>query len=340
MSYELPDLILRNVLDSILIVDDKGAIIYVNAAAEKLFNKKSGELVGQSFGYPIQVDEVQEIEIFMNKSAVTAQMLATSIQWKNKSLHVLSLRDITELKRISAELEKQKQKLQNSNRELEQYASLASHDLKEPARKIMLYSERLLHHPAVAASTDLSNPVMIIRNCAQRMQMLIKGIAEYSRSADPVQHFIDIDCNEVLQDVLNDLELPIRESKATIVREKLPNITGVKIQIHQLFQNLILNAIKYARKEVPPQITISCQDLDDRVQVKISDNGIGLDNSHAEKIFQPFQRLHPSHNSGTGIGLTICKKIVHAHGGNIWVNAGKKCGCEFVFTLSKEPDHV
>lgn len=167
------------------------------------------------------------------------------------------------------------------------------------------------------------------------MRVLISGIAEYSRYSEPGEITL-VDLNEVIKEVINDLEITIAEKHAKIECDMLPTIEALRIQMHQLFMNLISNAIKYARNDSQPEINMTMSEEEVYVEIKAKDNGIGFDNNYADKDFQPFRRLHTEQvYDGTGIGLTICKKIVEAHGGEIQVHSTKGEGSEFILKLPK-----
>lgn len=336
MSQNLSDTILATLRDGVLIVNAEGEIIYSNQAAQDLFMKDAAGLLGHAFGFPVTPFEIQEIEILQHNKVLTVQMLATNIHWNDQGAFLLSLRDITELKRISSELELQKVKLEKSNKELEQYAYFASHDLKAPVRKITLFSSRLLKNEGVQVLPEVKEQIEKILNCGERMYSLIGGIAEYS-GFSVSQHFVNVSLNEVVKGVLSDLDEQITEKDATIEIDNLPDIEASRVQMHQLFLNLISNAVKYSRKDVPPHVRIKYSDHLSHIEVSIIDNGIGLNNIHADKIFEPFQRLHANEYEGSGIGLAICKKIVEAHGGTIYVSSSPGNGAEFIFTLAKNP---
>jgi light-regulated signal transduction histidine kinase (bacteriophytochrome) len=330
------DIILESLRDGVLIVNTSGEIIFCNKAAQNLFSKPASELIGKPFGFPVTSAEVQEIELFVNNRILTVQMAGTLIHWDGQDAYLLSLREITELKKISKELEMQKFKLEMSNRELEQYASFASHDLKEPIRKIMIFATRLLRNDNIQSVPDITMQVEKILQCGERMNSLVSGIAEYSGHTGD-QNFATVDLNEVVHDVMSDLEEHITEKKARLHVEPLPVIEADPIQMHKLFLNLLSNSIKYSKKDVAPEISVRATDQGSHVRLAIADNGIGFNQSHANKIFEPFQRLHSKEYEGSGIGLAICKRIVESHGGAISFKSVPGDGAEFSFTLAKNP---
>lgn len=335
MSQNISDTILKNLLDGVLIVDSNGVIIYANKAAEILFDRTHENLCGHPFGFPVNPYEVQELEVVRKDKILTVQMLATGIRWNNSDACLLSIRDITELKNTSLESTRQKDKLESVNKDLEQYASLASHDLKEPVRKIITYTDRLLNNKSYESVQDVKEDLDRIFRSANRMYSLINGIAEYSRFQHMKEKYVPVDLNLVVKEVLYDLEMNIAEKSALIKCEDLPTIEAIKIQMHQLFLNIISNAIKYSREDVPPEIFITHANYDYDVEITVSDNGIGFDEKYATRVFQPFTRLQNKGYEGSGIGLAICKKIVNAHGGEIKVKSIPGAGSQFTFTLEK-----
>lgn len=333
-SLPSPEVILQSMIDGVLIVDHNGTILYSNPAAEKLFQRTTNELCGSSFGFPVLMHEANDISIVQNGRLKTYHMLATPILWNKEDACLLTLRDITELTSLSRELQEKKTRLEQTNLELEQYASLASHDLKEPIRKIVFYADRLLMKANL--EEDVKSQITKINQAAERLRMLIAGIAEFSRVIKSEAPFITVDLNAVVKEILQDLDLSIAEKEAIITVTALPSVQAIPIQMHQLFLNLLSNALKYSRKEVAPKICVASEEDDEVVFISIVDNGVGFDEQFAEKIFEPFKRLHTKEVDGTGIGLAICKKIVEVHGGYIEVKSKIGEGSEFKFSLRKQ----
>lgn len=330
------DVILDNLLDAVLIVDQSGSILYSNKAAELMFGKKSPELLNQNFGYPVTPYEVQEIQVMNHEKFRIVQMLASVIQWATGDAFLLSLRDVTDQKMFESQLQEERRKLEITNFENEQYASLASHDLKEPVRKIMIFCDRLMSTAGDELTEKVREQLVKIHSSAVRMQMLISGIADFSRITKVSEAFIDTDLSQVVADVCGDLELLISEKKAIIEAERLGSVEAIPTQMHQLFLNLISNSIKYAKPDEAPHIRITSTDAgDEHLQIELLDNGIGFENKFSERVFQPFARLHSAHTDGSGIGLAICKRIVEAHNGSITVESAPGRGCRFRFTIGK-----
>lgn len=236
--------------------------------------------------------------------------------------------DITPLKQAQQALEDHAHRLEQSNQELEQFTTIASHDLQEPLRKIMVFSEML----ASTISPEGEDALHRLQNAVTRMQNLLNALLSLSRINRKGQPFRAVDLNEVLGNVLDDLQLALQETQGQVLREPLMVIVGDETQIYQLFQNLIGNAIKYHREHVPPLIKVSGQISEDRqfYQIMIEDNGIGIKEEHYTRIFEPFQRLHgASLYPGTGMGLTICQKIIERHRGGLIVSSQLGQGSQF-----------
>ena len=328
------DTILENLLDAVLVVNDSGNIIYANQSAQNLFRRPAVELVGQPFGFPIIPYEVQEIEVLKDGEILTVQMLASHIPWDGQKASLLSLRDITAQKQVQEELVRQRKVLEKTSEENAQYASLASHDLKEPIRKILMYSDRLLHKGNLEENDK--GQLMKIQSCAKRMHSLITGIAELSR-INHVRHiFKPVDLKVIVEEVRADLEFQVEEKNAIVEVGDLPVIDGIQDEMYQLFLNLISNSLKYSASDKRPHIHIQ-QKLtdDDYVCIECVDNGIGFDNELGKKLFQPFQRLHTTKYEGMGIGLTLCQKIVDVHKGDIMAEGKPGEGARFTIRLPK-----
>ena len=209
--------------------------------------------------------------------------------------------------------------LKKSNKELEQFAYVASHDLREPLRKIRAFGERLEQKYKDSLQGDGAFYLERMKDAARRMQILIDDLLAFSRVATQDIVFKDVDLNEVLQNTLSDLETRIQNDDAIIESRSLPHVKGNSTQITQVFQNLIGNALKFKKADIPLHLQIEYQSTDKEHIIKFIDNGIGFDPKDAESIFVIFQRLHGrSEYEGTGIGLAICKKIMENHGGSVY----------------------
>ena len=241
---------------------------------------------------------------------------------------------LLQLSEVSLEI-KNKELIQK-NKELEQFAYVASHDLQEPLRTTASFVELLQRQYKGQLDENADKYLNYLVNASDRMQVLIKDLLDYSLIGSK-KAFKKIDCNVLVQEVLMDLGTAIQESKTDIQVEKLPLINGYDIEIKQLFQNLITNAIKFRKKDVVPQIKISASKKDTAWEFAIKDNGIGINEQHKDRIFVIFQRLHTrTAYEGSGIGLSHCKKIVELHDGKIWLESQPGEGTTFYFTIQKK----
>lgn len=244
--------------------------------------------------------------------------------------------DVTEAREMLNRLSEKTDELERSNKELEEFAYVASHDLQEPLRKVANFSQLLAKRYKGQLDERADEFIGYIVGGAVRMQNLITALLQYSRVGREQIEQQEMDLNAVLEDAKSVLELQIEENQATIKSTKLPKVSGHKQLMQQVLQNLIGNALKYRSKE-PPLVNISAKKEGNCWQIEVRDNGMGFEQQYAERIFQIFQRLHTqSELPGTGFGLTICKKIVERHGGKIWVESQPGVGSSFYFTLPIE----
>lgn len=248
--------------------------------------------------------------------------------------------DITQRKQAEETSQNYAEKLARSNRELEDLAFIASHDLNEPLRKIKAFGRKLV---SSASKLDEQERDYLKRtiNAATRMRQMIDGLLSLSLVTRDGQSFVQTDVGIILSEVLIDLEFQISRTKGSVKTCDFPMIQADPLQIRQLFQNLIGSALKYHRPGVPPEVHISCQSIaPNTIQIQIQDNGIGFDQSQMERIFQPLQRLVSDNEfEGSGMGLSICRKIVERHGGAIIAHSDLGQGSNFVITLPTQPLH-
>ena len=271
----------------------------------------------------------KEIVLNVNNKKIPVNISFTDLQPMVEAIGVV-VTDLTEKKyneqallEYQQQLEQKVSELNTTNTNLGQFIHVISHDLKEPLRKILMYTERL----EGSDSNGSLQPVNVIKASALRLNSLVDDLVKYAFSSVTVKEDISkVDLNLIIKDVADDLEIAITENNAQIYAIDLPTITGSNVQMRQLFSNLIVNAIKYKKSGSSPVISISHKKVLENNQhfykIDINDNGIGMDNAHLGKIFTIFQRLHMRNEySGNGIGLAICKKIMENHFGRIEVQS-------------------
>jgi len=228
--------------------------------------------------------------------------------------------------------------LGRSNTELEHYASIASHDLQEPLRKIQMFAERLNHHDADNLSDRSRDYLARMSGAAGRMQSLIDGLLAYSRLARQEGSRKDIELDVVVREVIADLRMAIADVGGKVEVGPLPEVAADPVQMRQLLQNLVANGLKFHREGVAPLVRIEGAADGETVTFTVSDNGIGIEQRFADRIFEVFERLHPrTAYEGTGVGLAVCRRIVERHGGRISVESVPGEGSTFIVELPRTP---
>jgi light-regulated signal transduction histidine kinase (bacteriophytochrome) len=252
----------------------------------------------------------------------------------SKDVIIVTVQDITETKESQLRLQQTIGELKRSNRNLEEFAHAASHDLKEPVRKIHYFTQQLKEQLEARLKEDEVRSFGRIEKSTERMSRLIDDLLLYSYVSLHPHEKEPVNLNETVGQVLEDLELDIQQKKAKIHVGSLPQLPGYKRQLQQLFQNLIANALKYSKPGLAPHITIRAE-LREGAEglchlIEVSDNGIGFEQQYSEKIFQMFARLHGNAEySGTGVGLAIARKVVENHDGSIEVSSEPEKGASF-----------
>ncbi len=255
--------------------------------------------------------------------------------------------EIVERKKVEQDLRQFTSKLEQSNRELQDFAYVASHDLQEPLRKIQAFGDRLKAKCGDAISDKGKDYLERMQSAANRAQTLINDLLAFSRVTSKAQPFVEANLNKIVQGVLSDLEVRIEETKAKIDLGDLPTLEADRLQMRQLLQNLIGNALKYRKEDVNPEIEIKANLYEEKIEdsngekilkdmyrITVADNGIGFDEKYVDKIFTVFQRLHGRKTyEGTGVGLAICRKIVERHNGEITATSTPGKGSTFIVTI-------
>ncbi len=257
------------------------------------------------------------------------------IKFRTRSIQLQKIKLVEKVNEQTLQLVQSTKELEQKNKELEQFVYIASHDLQEPLRTTTGFVNLLQKQYKGNLDEKADKYLDFITEASARMKTLIKDLLDYSligKSKD----FVQVDTDKILQEVVADLGTAITETGAVITAETLPVVTGHPTEIKQLFQNLIINAIKFRKKDFTPEIKITFKNKGDRWQFSIQDNGIGIEAQHKEKIFIIFQRLHSRTDyEGSGIGLAHVKKIVNIHNGDIWIESEFGIGSTFNFTLQK-----
>jgi two-component system CheB/CheR fusion protein len=264
---------------------------------------------------------------------------------------VITCNDLTEKKDTEDRLRQANQELESSNTELQQYAFVASHDLKEPLRKIHMFGNMLKERYNDNMEEKAMDYLNRIINSSSRMTSLINDLLKFSRLSQ-VNYFEQVNLNVIIKEILSDLEILIQEKNAIVTVSRLPVIEAVPGQLRQVFQNLLSNAFKFSRKDIQPMINISATRIKYKrfdspadlngpyLCITISDNGIGFDEKYLDKIFVLFQRLHTKDKfEGTGIGLAVTRKIVDKHNGLITAHSREKEGATFTIILPVKQEH-
>lgn len=343
--------------DAIILADKKGKIVFANKGTENLFGYSKEELIGNSLTIlmPERYRKPHQDGINRYISTKQARVIGKTVAleglkkdntefpmelsvgtWEgNKEIFFSGIiRDVTERKRTETELLQKNKELEQSNQELERFAFVASHDMKEPLRMVSNYTQLLSKRYTHVLDEEGREYIKYAVEGVHRIQKLINDLLTYARVGQMELDFKDTDINIILHDALTNLENAIKESKAEIIYENMPIVSGIAPQLIQLFQNLISNAIKFIPQNTRPAIKINAKKEKDLWLFSVVDNGIGIEPQYAEKIFVLFQRLHAwNMYPGTGIGLAICKKIVELHGGAIWFDSVPGEGTTFYFTL-------
>lgn len=246
---------------------------------------------------------------------------------------IFAFEEITDRKQLEIKLQKTVDRLEQSNDRLRQFAYAASHDLQEPLRMVSSYLQLLEDRYNDDLDPAAREFIEFAVDGADRMREMVQALLEYSRIEQRDQAFEPVDSGAVVEQVLADLRVQIEENEAELIIGDLPTVQADESQLEQLFQNLVSNALKYNENE-SPRVEIAAEQRNNHWEFTITDNGIGIDPDHADRIFEVFNRLHNDEEySGTGIGLALCQKIVEHHGGDIWVESERGEGSTFYFTI-------
>jgi PAS domain S-box-containing protein len=347
---------------AIFMLSPQGNVVSWNKGAERIKGYKFNEILGKHFSCFYPAEDIaegkpeQELRTAIDRGQMKgegwrvrkdgqrfwANVVITALFDKEGCLKGFAKisRDMTEAKRIeqalsdkNTELQESAEELARSNKDLQQFAYIASHDLQEPLRMVASFTQLLADRYHDKLDQDAQDFIKYAVDGATRMQALISDLLTYSRLDRQEKPFQLTDCDQILDRVLLNLKVAIADSRAVITRDSLPMIMADGIQVGQLLQNLLGNAIKF-RSQTPPRVHVTSRQSGNEWKVSVQDNGIGISPEHRERVFLIFQRLHTTAEyPGTGIGLAICKKIVERHGGRIWIEPSPAGGSIISFTL-------
>lgn len=367
--------------DAVACTDVEGKITFLNAVAEEVTGWPWREAAGRSLAEVFRILDATGHEQLVDPMAIalttvhdgTVHLPSNSVLVRRDGVEVpiedsaapiyeregraagavIVFRDVSAARATQARLAEVSDELQRSNRELADFAGIASHDLQEPLRKIQAFGDQLAERSGTALDAESSDFLRRMRGAAERMQSLIADLLEYSQvSTEPVDTE-SVDLHDVIEDVLSDLDERVQATGATIVLGSMPTIQASRLRMRQLFQNLIANAVKFHRDGVAPIVRLSASPVPGSCgpsvkaaaqttwEFRVADNGVGFDEVDLTCLFQPFQRLRGAQGfPGTGMGLAICRRIVEGHGGAINASSQVGSGTTFVFTLPSVPSRV
>jgi two-component system sensor kinase FixL len=357
--------------EGIIITNKNGEIVLINPSAEQMFGYAPGELVNKKIEVLIPMRYTHKhvadrdnynahpkaramgtgrdlYALRKDGSEFPVEISLSYFMLEGEQYVISFIIDITTRKeaedlilQAKINLEAYAEQLKASNKELEQFAYVASHDLQEPLRKIQAFGDRIRSKEGNVLSESGRDYLDRMLNAAGRMKNLINALLTFSRVSTQAKPFVNVDLNRTIRDVISDLEIAIETSSAKVNTEQLPTIEADPLQMWQLFQNLLSNALKFHKDDVSPVVNISCERIRkgetdsrrDTIKITVADNGIGFDQKYADRIFNIFQRLEGTNYEGTGVGLAICKKIAQRHSGDITAQSVPGEGSRFIITL-------
>lgn len=346
----------------------EGAVDYYNSKWYDFTGATFDEIIGWAWEKYLHPDDREHTITTWKLSLATGEPYEIEYRWRRKdgkyrwllgralpvrdqnnriALWVGTMTDIHDQKMLSQSLEqkvnsrtveltKTNEELARSNRDLEQFAYVASHDLKEPLRMVSSYTQLLDKRLDAELDNETKEYMQFILEGSQRMSSLINDLLDYSRvgRSNDVKELVNV--KDIIAKAILNLQAHINETGAEITYDNLPIIHGVYSQLLQLFQNLVDNAIKFHKTNAKPRVEIKCEEKESEFLFSVADNGVGIPLEYKDRVFVIFQRLHNREKySGTGIGLAVCKKIVEFHGGQIWFESEVDKGTTFYFTLRK-----
>lgn len=350
-ALEKERILLNSAVDVICTVDAEGRFASINPACQQLWGYTQEELVGRRYIELVVPDDVArtdeaaaKIEAgenatdfenrYLHKNGSQVHVMWSASWSEKQQLTFAVARDITQRHLVEEKLKKSAAELERSNSELQDFASVASHDLQEPLRKIQSFADELKQSMGDKIDVDEKDTLDRIIAAGERMRTLINDLLAFSRVTSMAKPFATVNLNLIVKEVLSDLEARMQQTKGMVEVDDLQTIDADPMQIYQLLQNLIGNGLKFHAPDVPPIIKISGENGGPNYRLSVTDNGIGFDEKYLDRIFTVFQRLHGRKEyEGTGIGLAICRKIAERHGGQITARSAPGAGSTFTVTL-------
>jgi PAS domain S-box-containing protein len=351
---------LGNVMDGVMTLDENRRIESVNAACTDIFGYTAEEMIGQdarmlvanayrrehdSFfvnAKTLKDDEIgggsvrEAIGRHKDGREIPLQAAVSAFTIQGKRYFSSIIRDVTKTKQAEDSRQKLLTRLTESNTELERFAYVASHDMQEPLRMVLNFSQIITKDYGERLDDEGKEYLKIVGDSALRMRDMVQDLLEYARLGREGVSFATVDLNLELAHVEENLGALIKDAGAVITSDTLPMVNGNAVQLMRLLQNLIANAIKYQPVGRQPVIHVGVADEGDHWQIAVSDNGLGIEKAFIDQVFEPFRRLHTwDAIRGTGLGLSVCRKIVENHSGRIWATSELNQGSIFFFTLVK-----
>ena len=354
------DAVVNNVLDGIITIDEQGHIESFNKACEAIFGYAAAEVMGQNIKILMPEPYHAEHDGYLNNYRTTGlpKIIGTAgreVSARRKTGEVFPIdlsvsaftidgvrhfsgvvRDITKAKQAEESRQRLLVRLIESNTELERFAYVASHDMQEPLRMVLNFSQIIQKDYNDRLDEEGREYLKIVGDSAMRMRDMVQDLLEYARLGTDGLTVGDVELGLELTHVTENLGGLIDETRAHITHDPLPAVRGSAVQLMRLMQNLIANAIKYRKAGQAPVVHVGVRETPEHWEISVKDNGLGIDPTFAEQIFEPFRRLHTWDSiKGSGLGLAVGRKIVESHGGRIWVVSKPGEGSTFFFTVSK-----
>jgi PAS domain S-box-containing protein len=379
VEKEVAVVTLNSIGDAVISTDTSGKITLLNLVAEKMTGWSSQEAAGRPVADVLRILDATTREttpdpmeaavqndgtehlpsncLLLRRDGSEVAIADTVSPIHDREGHVtgavIVFRDVSEAREMALRMRAVGDELERSNRDLDAFASIASHDLQEPLRKIQAFGDRLAEHSSSALDEEARDYLCRMTDAAGRMQTLITDLLAYSQVTIRPESPRPVDLGLVVTEVLSDLDEGIRSSHGSVIVGPLPTVSASPLQMRQLFQNLIANALKFHPEGVAPEVHIDATARNDRDGTKhgrhgapvwvisVSDNGIGFDEKYAERIFAPFLRLNGRQEfAGAGMGLAICRRIVTLRGGTITATSHPGAGATFLITLPQRAADV